>query len=152
MNIESSAFADGAEMPKAHTCDGTDHSPPLMFADVPAAAKSLALIVEDPDAPGGTFTHWLLYNLPPRTKFLPDGLAKTQFALKGAAQGMNDFGALGYGGPCPPPGSPHRYVFTLYALNAPLTLKPGATKADLLEAMEGRVLEEAKLTGAYQRG
>lgn len=151
MILESAAFKDGGTIPKNYACEGPDLSPPLAFSGVSPSAKSLALICDDPDAPGGTWTHWVLFNLPPETKALPEGLPKTQFVLKTAAQGLNDFGRIGYGGPCPPPGKPHRYVFALYALDAPVELRPGASKEELLAAMEGRVLEKAVLWGLYRR-
>lgn len=151
MIIESPAFNFGSEIPKKYSCEGADVSPELRFSEVPAGAKSLALICDDPDAPMGTWVHWVLFNLPPETKSLSEGLPKTQYVLKTAVQGINDFGKVGYGGPCPPPGKPHRYYFALYALKAPLDLKPGATKAQLLEAMKGQISAEAKLMGTYKR-
>jgi Raf kinase inhibitor-like YbhB/YbcL family protein len=152
MKILSPAFSDGADIPKRHTCDGPDASPPLQFSDVPGEADALALIADDPDAPMGTWVHWVLFNLPPDTKELPEGMPKSQFVLKNAAQGINDFGRIGYGGPCPPPGGPHRYFFKLYALRQAVNLQPGATKAQLLKALEGNILAEAHLMGRYKRG
>jgi Raf kinase inhibitor-like YbhB/YbcL family protein len=155
IRLESAAFKDGGTIPKAHTCDGRGTSPPLAWSGVPEAARSMALIVEDPDAPGGTFTHWVLFDLPPETKGLGEGIppeGEVRLAPAGAAarQGKNDFGKLGYGGPCPPRGT-HRYVFLLYALDAPLNLKPGATRGDLLRAMKGHILAEGRLMGRYSR-
>lgn len=152
MRIESAAFKDGAEIPRKHTCDGADVSPPLAFSGVPEGARSLALVCDDPDAPAGTWVHWVLFNLPPDCRFLPESVPKTQFILKNAAQGVNDFGRIGWGGPCPPPGKPHRYVFRLLALAEPMGLRPGASKGELLRSVEGRVLAEASLTGLYRRG
>lgn len=151
MKIESPAFQEGATIPKKYTCEGPDLSPPVGISGAPAAAKSLALICDDPDAPGGTWVHWVLFNLPPDTKALAEGLPKTQFVLKTAAQGINDFGRIGYGGPCPPPGKAHRYVFALYALEDLLDLKPGASKEELLAAMEGGILEQTRLVGLCRR-
>lgn len=144
--ISSPAFSDGGPIPRAHTCDGADLSPPLTWSGVPSGAKQLALIVDDPDAPGRVWVHWVLYRLAPSVTGLPAGGAKD------GVQGTNDFRRLGYGGPCPPPGPAHRYVFTLYALDTELKLPPGATKDVLLGAMKGHVLEEAKTIGKYGRG
>lgn len=151
MKVLSPSFAEGAPIPDKFTCSGEDASPPLSFEEIPEAAKALALVCDDPDAPMGTWVHWVLFNLPAGTKALPEGLPKTQFALKTAAQGVNDFGRLGYGGPCPPPGKPHRYFFRLYALREPVALKPGASRAELDAAMKGLVLAEAGLMGVFRR-
>jgi Raf kinase inhibitor-like YbhB/YbcL family protein len=118
---------------------------------VPPAAKSLALICDDPDAPMGTWVHWVIYDLPPATAGLAEGMPKSPELANGAKQGMNDYKRLGYGGPCPPPGKPHRYFFKLYAFGAKPDLKPGLTKKDLLKAMDGHVLAEGQLMGTYQR-
>jgi Raf kinase inhibitor-like YbhB/YbcL family protein len=151
MQLTSTAFAEGAAIPAKHTCDATNVSPPLKWSGAPAGAKSLALIVDDPDAPGGTWVHWVLFDLPPGTTELPEDLPKSQYVAGGAKQGLNDFRHLGYGGPCPPRGKAHRYFFKLYALDAMLDLKPGATKKDVEHAMEKHVLAEARLMGTYQR-
>lgn len=151
MRLASPSFQDGRPIPAKFTCAGADVSPALVFSDVPAEAESLALICDDPDAPMGAWVHWVLFNLPARTRELPEGLPKTQFVLKSAAQGSNDFGRLGYGGPCPPPGAPHRYFFRLYALKTPVALKPGASRADLVAAMSGLVLAEAATMGTFKR-
>ncbi len=151
MKLESPAFAEGAPIPKKHSCEGADSSPELKISAVPAAARSLALLCEDPDAPGGLWVHWVLFDLSPKTTAIPEGQAKTQFILNGAAQGLSDFGRLGYGGPCPPPGKPHRYFFKLYALSAPLALEPGADRGAVLAAMKGKTLAEAALMGTYRR-
>lgn len=153
LQISSPAFSDGGPIPRAHTCDGADLSPPLTWTNVPDGTQSLALIMDDPDAPGGTFVHWVLYGLPPATSGLPSGVP-TEAELKKpvtARQGTNDFRKTGYGGPCPPPGPAHRYLFTLYALREVPNVPAGATKAVLLEAMEGKVLAEAVVTGKYGR-
>lgn len=151
IQVSSTAIAEGKEIPIQHTGQGKDISPPLKWSGVPAGAKSLALIADDPDAPVGTWTHWVLYDLPPATTELAADLPKTQFLLGGAKQGINDFRRLGYGGPLPPPGKPHRYFFKLYALDTLLDLKPGATKKDIEAAMKGHILAEGQLMGAYQR-
>lgn len=152
--ISSPAFSDGGPIPRAHTCDGADLSPPLTWSGVPSGAKQLALIVDDPDAPGRVWVHWVLYGVTPSVSTLPAGVANDGELQKpvAARQGTNDSRRLGYGGPCPPPGPAHRYVFTLYALDTELKLPPGATKDVLLGAMKGHVLEEAKTIGKYGRG
>jgi Raf kinase inhibitor-like YbhB/YbcL family protein len=151
MRIESAAFSEGALIPRRHTCDGEDVSPPLSWSGVPEGAKSLALICDDPDAPGKTWVHWVLFNLPPGTRELPEGVPARANLSGGGMQGTNDFRKLGYGGPCPPGGT-HRYLFKLYALDAELALPAGATKAELEGAIEGHVLGQATLTGKYSRG
>ncbi len=152
MNIEvkSSAFQDGAMIPKLYTCDGKDISPPLFWSGVPAEAKSLTLIMDDPDAPRGTWVHWVLFNIPPNTKSLEENLPRTQSLPNGAKHGNNSWPKLGYGGPCPPGGT-HRYYFKVYALDTLLPLNTGATKAQLLKAMEGHILAEGQLMGKYTR-
>lgn len=154
LTISSPAFAHGGPIPRAHTCDGADLSPPLTWSGVPAAAKQLALIMDDPDAPGKVWVHWVLYGLSPAVTGLPAGVPKDSELAKPvvARQGNTDFHRAGYGGPCPPPGPAHRYVFVLYALDIELKLPPGATKAILLEAMKGHILEEAEIIGKYGRG
>jgi hypothetical protein len=149
--LRSPAFAQGQPIPQRYTCDGEDVSPPLAWEGAPQAA-AFVLIVDDPDAPMGTFTHWVLYNIPGQLTSLPEGLAKEGRLSQGMLQGRNDFGRLGYGGPCPPRGPAHRYYFRLYALHAPLDLPPGANKAQVLKAMEGHVLAWAELMGTYGRG
>ena len=151
LQLSSPAFADGQPIPQKHTGEGPDHSPPLKWSGVPPNARSLALIADDPDAPVGTWTHWVLYDLPPTSTELSEDVPKTQFLPGNAKQGINDFRRLGYGGPMPPPGKPHRYFFKLYALDTLLGLKPGATKPELLKALEGHVLAEGQLMGTYQR-
>jgi Raf kinase inhibitor-like YbhB/YbcL family protein len=151
MQLTSTAFAEGGAIPAKHTCDARNVSPPLKWSGVPAGTKSLALIVDDPDAPGGTWVHWVLYDLPPTTTELPEDLPKSQYVPGGARQGLNDFRRLGYGGPSPPPGKAHRYFFKFYALDALLDLKPGLTKKDLEKAMEKHVLAQGQLMGTYQR-
>jgi Raf kinase inhibitor-like YbhB/YbcL family protein len=151
--LSSTAFKEGATIPVKHTCDGADVSPSLAWSGAPPGTRAFALIADDPDAPAGTWVHWVLYNVPARASALPENVAKTE-ALKdpdGAVQGRNDFPRIGYGGPCPPPGKPHRYFFKLYALDAPLGLKAGGTKQEVERAMQGHVLGMAQLMGTYAR-
>jgi Raf kinase inhibitor-like YbhB/YbcL family protein len=151
-SLTSPAFADGAAIPVEHTCDGADVSPPLAWSDSPAGSRAFALIVDDPDAPAGTWVHWVVYNLPAATSQLPDTIAKVEtLDLGGARQGRNDFRRPGWGGPCPPPGPAHRYFFRLYALDAPLELRPGALKQAVEAAMQGHTLGVAQLMGTYAR-
>jgi Raf kinase inhibitor-like YbhB/YbcL family protein len=151
LQIFSPAFSAGETIPKKFTCDGPDVSPPLKWNDPPANTQSIALIMDDPDAPVGTWVHWVLYDLPAATRELPEGVPKQEQLSSGARQGRNDFGKIGYGGPCPPAGKPHRYFFKLYALDAKLGLKAGATKADVERAMKGHVLAQGELVGRYGR-
>ncbi|MCS7220107.1 MAG: YbhB/YbcL family Raf kinase inhibitor-like protein [Anaerolineae bacterium] len=151
ISLTSPAFVEGGTIPVKHTCDGEDLSPPFQWRNVPQATKSLALIGDDPDAPGHTFVHWVLYGIPPTAEGLPEGIPAMEVLPDGARQGMNDFQRIGYGGPCPPAGKPHRYVFKLYALDVELALAPGATAQDLMRAMEGHILAEGRLIGTYQR-
>lgn len=155
MEILSSAFEPGAAIPKKHTCDGEDLSPPLSWSGVPSGTKSLALVMDDPDAPVGTWVHWAIYGLAPDSRGLPEGVAKTESLPDGAKQGLvwgvDRFDRVGYHGPCPPPGKPHRYVFKLYALSVKLDLPPKATVFDLDKAMKGHILGRAELTGLYRR-
>jgi Raf kinase inhibitor-like YbhB/YbcL family protein len=148
--ITSSAFSEGQAIPTRYTCDGPDVSPDLALSGVPEAAASLALICDDPDAPMGTWVHWVLFNIPADADGLSAEISSDATLENGALHGTNDFGKLGYGGPCPPGGT-HRYFFKLYALDTVLDLDSGITKAQLLEAMEGHVLAEAQLMGTYSR-
>lgn len=150
-SLQSPSFSSGGEIPKKFTCEGADVSPALKWGEPPAKTQSLALIADDPDAPVGTWTHWVAYDLPATVQQLPEGVAKQATMPGGGAQGVNDFGNTGYGGPCPPPGKPHRYFFKLYALDAKLNLKPGATKQQVERAMEGHTLGRAELMGTYKR-
>ncbi len=149
-SIESRAFAKGGEIPAKFTCTGDDVSPALKWNEPPAGTQSLALIADDPDAPAGTWVHWVAYDIAPQTRELPEGAGKGQLP-GGGQQGKNDFRRSGYGGPCPPPGKPHRYFFKLYALDTKLNLKPGATKSDLEQAMKGHVLAQTELMGTFKR-
>jgi len=151
LQLASTAFAEGQPIPRKHAFDDQDLSPALQWSGIPPAAKSLALICDDPDAPVGTWVHWVIYDLPPATAGLAEGVAKSPELANGAKQGVNDYKRTGYGGPAPPPGKPHRYFFKLYALDLKPELKPGLTKKDLLKAMEGHVLAEGQLMGTYQR-
>jgi hypothetical protein len=151
MQVTSISISPGGEIPKRETCQGADLSPQLAWAGAPANPQSFALILDDPDAPGGTFTHWLVWNIPAAAKELPDNLPKTPQLPGGARQGRNDFGKIGYGGPCPPPGKAHRYYFRLFALDTTLNLKPGAGRRELERAMEGHILARGELMGRFAR-
>jgi len=150
VRVTSSAFSEGDSIPALYTCEGNDVSPPLKWSGVPAGTKSIALTCTDPDAPRGTFVHWVLFNLPPSIDGLPEGVTPDTVP-QGAVNGTNDFPKLGYGGPCPPPGTPHRYYFTVYALDAVLDLPSGARLRDLTAAMEGHILAKGSLMGRYAR-
>ena len=149
--ISSTAFPDGGMIPKKFTCDGADVSPPLSWTPAPAGTQSFALIMDDPDAPAGTWVHWVIYNLPADTSELPEGVEKQKQLASRAIQGRNDFRRIGYGGPCPPPGKPHRYSFKLYALDTELNLKTEATKPELERALKSHILGETELMGRYGR-
>jgi Raf kinase inhibitor-like YbhB/YbcL family protein len=144
MKITSSAFQEGGNIPSKFTCEGSDTSLPLQITGVPSEAKGLVLIVDDPDAPGGVFTHWLIWNIPPQTNSVAEGSAP-----KGV-QGTNDFGKSGYRGPCPPPGT-HRYSFKIFALDRELELRSGAKRAQVDAAMKGHVIARGELVGRYAR-
>lgn len=145
LKISSDAFSHNGMIPKEHTCDGADRSPPLSIRNVPAKCRSLALIVDDPDAPRGTWVHWVVWNIAPGTAELPAGSVPRE-----ALQGTNDFGRPGYGGPCPPSGT-HRYFFKLYALDGSPALAAGATRRQLEDAMQGHIVDSAELIGLYRR-
>ncbi len=152
MELSSPAFKYGEAIPRKYTCDGEDASPPLAIAGVPEGAKALVLIMEDPDAPIGLFTHWILYDIPPTVRELPEGVPKRPEVAGIGLQGVNDFGRVGYGGPCPPRGhGPHRYFFRLYALSAPLGLSPRASRRAVLDAMRGKMIAQAEYMGTYRR-
>ncbi|HXK94902.1 MAG TPA: YbhB/YbcL family Raf kinase inhibitor-like protein [bacterium] len=150
ISVTSSAFQEGAMIPKKYTCDGENVSLPLQWGPVPPETKSLVLISDDPDAPAGTWVHWVLFNLPPTETGLPEHVPPGKTLNNGAAQGTNDFRKLGYGGPCPPGGT-HRYYFKLYALDTKLDLQPGATKPQVEKAMRGHILAQGQLMGKYKR-
>jgi Raf kinase inhibitor-like YbhB/YbcL family protein len=145
IQLTSAAFEDAGTIPRKYSCDGENVSPPLSWSGIPDGAQSLALIVDDPDAPGRTYVHWVLFNIPPGQDGLPER------AQNIGVGGKNNANKTIYSGPCPPPGSTHRYFFKLYALDAQLNLSLGATKADLLQAMEGHILAQGELMGKYKR-
>ena len=153
LTLTTPAFAAGGAIPRRHTCDGEDISPELRWTDPPAGTAAFALVANDPDAPVGDWVHWVIYDLPGSLRALPEGLARdaTLAEPKGARQGVNDFGRAGWGGPCPPPGKPHRYFFRLFALDAPTGQPPGARRADVERAIEGHVLARAEIHGSYAR-
>lgn len=150
LKLTSSAFKDGDLIPKKFTCDDRDISPPLAWSAPPEGTKSFALIMDDPDAPVGTWVHWVLFNVPPGTRELPENVAPEKTLAFGERHGRNSWGRFGYGGPCPPGGT-HRYFFKLYALDTTLNLQPGATKADVEKAMQGHILAQGQLMGRYKR-
>ncbi len=149
--LTTTAFPAGGEIPSRYTCGGANLSPALTWSGVPEGAQALALIADDPDAPMGTWTHWLVWNIPAQATELPEGVPATEVLEDGARQGKNDFGRIGYGGPCPPPGRPHRYFFKLYALDRKLDVKPGATQRELEAAVTSHALSKTELMGTYRR-
>ncbi len=150
LTLISTAFSNGGMIPSQYTCDGSNISPPLQWSGVPASTKTVALIVDDPDAPAKTWVHWVIYDLPANKTQLPEGIKPQEKLAGGGKQGINDFKKIGYGGPCPPSGT-HRYFFKLYALDIETSLNPGATKDELLKAIEGHVLAQGALVGKYKR-
>jgi Raf kinase inhibitor-like YbhB/YbcL family protein len=151
MELKSSVFQNNQDIPKKYTCDGADLSPPLVWNNPPNGAKAFAIISDDPDAPGGTWIHWVIYDLPADARELAEAVPTQESLPDGAKQGVNDFKKAGYGGPCPPRGPAHRYFFKLYALDQPTNLKPRATKQQVLAAMKGHIVGEAQLIGKYKR-
>jgi len=151
IKITSPSFAEGQSIPSKYTCDGENISPPLSWDQAPESTKSVTLICDDPDAPAGTWVHWVLYDLPAVTKGLPEAVEPKPELANGARQGQNDFKQIGYGGPCPPKGGPHRYYFRLYALDGTLGLKPGATRSEVEGAMKGHILGQGQVMGTYKR-
>jgi Raf kinase inhibitor-like YbhB/YbcL family protein len=149
--LASDAFLEGKPIPPAHGCDGADQSPPLHWDGAPAGTAAFALIVDDPDAPNGNWNHWVLFNVPAGAKALAASVPKTPTLGDGSRQGTNDFGRIGYGGPCPPPRSSHRYQFKLFALSAPLDLQPGAKRDAVLKEIESKKLGSTVLTGRFER-
>lgn len=149
IRLTSAAFKEGGMIPRLYTCDGDDKSPPLEWTGVPTSARSLVLICDDPDAPMGVWSHWVVHGLSPDTTSLPEGVSPSSGPLA-SSQGKNDFGKIGYGGPCPPGGT-HHYFFRLYALDAKLTLDSPATRSTVLKAMEGHIVAEGRLMGTYSR-
>ncbi len=150
IKIKSPALVPGGKIPGKYTCDGMDISLPLAWTSGPEGTKTFALICDDPDAPRGTWVHWVLFNLPADIIELRENVPPERELESGAKQGMNDFRKIGYGGPCPPGGT-HRYYFKLYALDTEINLEAGATKSELLKAMEGHILAEGQLMGRYER-
>jgi len=150
-DLSSPAFGAGQPIPRAHTCDGSQLSPPLAWGEPPAGTQSFALIVEDPDAPAGTYVHWVLYDIPVRARQLPAGVPAGNWLPDGSRQGKGGNGKTSYSGPCPPSGT-HRYFFRLYALDRVLNLEAGATRAHLLAAMAKHILGQAELMGTCRRG
>lgn len=150
MKLTSPAFPEGGHIPPQHTCDGADVSPAFEWSGAPEATKSFALVCDDPDAPAGDWVHWTVYDLPPDSTGLPEGVPPSDDVPGGGRQGRNDFRRIGYGGPCPPGGT-HRYVFALYALDRMLRLRGGAAKGEVRAAIRGHVLAEGRLTGKYSR-
>jgi Raf kinase inhibitor-like YbhB/YbcL family protein len=151
LQISTNAFSSGESIPKEFTCDGQNVSPHLTWTDPPTTTQSFALIMDDPDAPAGTWVHWVLYNLPSDTRELAENVPNREQLPNGAHQGRNDFNKTGYAGPCPPAGKPHRYMFKLYALDKKLTLRPGASKADVERAMQTHIVAQSELAGRYSR-
>jgi len=150
INLTSTAFKGGEFIPKKYTCDGENVSPPLQWSEIPAETKSIALICDDPDAPMGTWVHWVIFNMPPSANMLKEKTPSMKVLEDGTTQGNNDFRKIGYGGPCPP-GGIHRYFFKIFALDKRVELAPGVTKGELIKEMEGRILAEGKLMGRYSR-
>jgi Raf kinase inhibitor-like YbhB/YbcL family protein len=150
-SISSSDFQNGGDIPKKFTCDGADVSPELSWTDPPPGTESFALIADDPDAPAGTWTHWVLYDLAAGTHSLAENVPKVDQLPNGGMQGRNDFRKIGYGGPCPPPGNPHRYFFKLYALDSKPELKPGASRQEVEQAIKSHTLGKTQVMGKYQR-
>lgn len=149
LTISSPSFANGGNIDRKFSCDGADLSPQLRWNEPPAGTKTFALLADDPDAPGGNWNHWVIWNLPAAARGLAEGLRKDGELSDGSRQGHNDFRKTGYNGPCPPPGKPHRYYFKVYALDTKLDLKPGANKKELEAAMKGHILAQAEWMGRY---
>jgi Raf kinase inhibitor-like YbhB/YbcL family protein len=151
LQIESTAFAESGDIPIRFTCDGDDTSPPLAWSEPPPETQSLALIAEDPDAPGGTWDHWVLFNIPAAIHLLPQGVPADPLPNGLGIHGSNSWHRLGYGGPCPPTGSTHRYYFYVYALDTDLSLEAGSTKQEIRQAMQGHILAQGSLMARYGR-
>jgi len=151
LKLESDAFPDGKTIPAVHTCDGHDRSPALHWSGAPEATKALALVVDDPDAPSRNWNHWLLYNVPAATRAIGEGVPTKPKLGDGSMQGTNDFGRIGYGGPCPPKGETRTYKFKLHALSSPIDLEPGAKREVVMKEIEAKSIAEAALEGKYGR-
>jgi Raf kinase inhibitor-like YbhB/YbcL family protein len=151
LQLRSTAFTDGSVIPSEYTCTGADKSPPMSWTGTPVGTRSFALIVDDPDAPRGTFVHWVIYNMGSSMSQLPGDTPRSAQTTSGARQGVNGLDRVGYKGPCPPPGGPHHYHFRLFALDSPLKLEPGAGAAEVRQAMKGHVLAGTELVGIFGR-
>jgi Raf kinase inhibitor-like YbhB/YbcL family protein len=151
LKLESDAFPDGKTIPAVHTCDGDDRSPGLHWSGAPERTKALALVVDDPDAKSGNWNHWLLFNVPPATQALGEGVPTKPKLGDGSIQGTNDFGRIGYAGPCPPKGETHKYKFKLHALSAPLELEPGAKREAVMKEIKAKSIADTELEGRYGR-
>jgi Raf kinase inhibitor-like YbhB/YbcL family protein len=151
MQVQSNVISPGGKFPKRETCDGQDTSPQLAWSGAPPDTKTYALILDDPDAPSGTFTHWIVWNIPASAHELPENLPRKAELPDGTRQGRNDFGKIGYGGPCPPPGKPHRYFFRVYALDNAPPVKAGAGRGEVERALQGHILAQGELMGRYGR-
>lgn len=151
LELNSSAFAQDGSIPAVYTCTASDKSPPLSWSKVPATAKTVAIVVEDPDAPVGNWVHWVIYDLPAHVTNLPEGFERTPTLPDGTKQGTNGLGRIGYNGPCPPPGRPHHYHFRLFALDSALGLKPGATAAELKASAQRHIVGTGELVGVFGR-
>ena len=149
--LASDAFENNGYIPARYTCKGEDVSPPLSWSDVPKGTKSFVLIMDDPDAPMGTWIHWVAYNIPGGSRSLEENIPQRISFDSGMKQGINSFRRVGYGGPCPPPGPAHRYFFQLYAIDTQLDLLPGATKGAVLKAIQGHVIDRTQLIGIFKR-
>lgn len=150
IKMKSTVFDEGEPIPTRYTCDGVDISPPLEWDVLPKNTESIALICEDPDAPGGLWTHWIIFNLPAGTRNLKEHVMEREVLDNGAMQGLNDFGRIGYGGPCPPGGT-HRYYYKMYAMDIKLDLPPQTRRNELLEAIDGHILDQGQIMGVYTR-
>jgi hypothetical protein len=150
-SLKTSSFEPGKYIPSKYTCDENDISPQLSWENVPEGTDTFTIIVDDPDALGRVFTHWVVYNIPNNIMEFEEGISAMEIMKKGASQGKNDFGIQGYGGPCPPPGKPHRYRFHIYALDTTLDLPSGVTKNAVLGLLKGHILAENEITGLYKR-
>ena len=151
LELVSSAFQTGGTIPRQYTCDGKDISPPLSWSEPPSSSESLALICDDPDAPAGTWDHWVLFNIPAAARSLAEGVPGSQSVEGVGMHGSNSWGVVGYGGPCPPKGPAHRYLFKLHTLDMRIDLQAGASKQDIEQAMAGHILAEGQLVGVYGR-
>jgi Raf kinase inhibitor-like YbhB/YbcL family protein len=151
LTVSSTAFAGGGQIPTNYTCNGGNVSPPLAWSGQPEATEAFAVVMDDPDAPDGLFTHWIVFNLPSDSRQLPEGVPTQEQLSSGAMQGTNDFGNTGYGGPCPPTGTAHQYSISVYALDQPLDLLVGVTRGWLDHAMHGHILARGQITGTFQR-